>query len=71
MGRTFVFGCVLVFFVFPAKSGTTNNHRNGSSDISYLSLFSRDSTALKSFETISHGLKKMCLKFLIFGLILI
>ena len=30
------------FFVFRAKSGTANNHRNGSVDISYLTPFSRD-----------------------------
>ena len=41
-GRNFVFRCVLVsffLFCFPSKSGTTKNHRTGSSDIS----FSRDS----------------------------
>ena len=36
-GGDFVFGCVLVFllFVFHAKSGTADNHRNGLSDVSY------------------------------------
>ena len=33
---------IVSFFVPHAKSGTTNNHWNGSSDISYKSLFSRD-----------------------------
>ena len=33
--RNFDFGCVCFFFVFNAKSGTTNNHRNGSSDKSH------------------------------------
>ena len=37
-------------FVFHAKSGTTNNHRKGSSDISYQSLFSRDSNGIENFE---------------------
>ena len=48
MGRNFVFGCVLVFsFCFHAKSGTTNNHRTGLSDISYGSPYSRDSNHIK------------------------
>ena len=34
MGRKFVFAC-FNFFVFHLKSGTTNNHPTGSSDISY------------------------------------
>ena len=43
--------CILVFlflsffcffFIFHAKSGTTNNHRNGSTDILYQSLFMCD-----------------------------
>ena len=46
MGRNSIFGCVLVF-CFHAKSGTTNNHRNGSSDISYKSPIKCD---LNDFE---------------------
>ena len=34
MKRNFIFAFVLVF-CFHVKSGATNNHRNGSSDISY------------------------------------
>ena len=34
MGRNFVTGC-LSFFMPQKKSNTTNNHRNGSTDISY------------------------------------
>ena len=37
MGMKFVFGCFLVFsfFIFHIKSGITNNHRTGLSDVSY------------------------------------
>ena len=51
MGRNFVFGYILVFFfVFHAKSGTTNINRNGSSDISYKSPFNRDSIEIETFQ---------------------
>ena len=45
MGWNFVFGCCSFFFciLLPAKSGNTNNHRNGLSRESNKSLFSRDS----------------------------
>ena len=44
----------LFLLVFRAKTATTNNHRSGWSDISYLSLFSRDSNDIKKFS------KKLC-----------
>ena len=40
------------FFVFYAKSGTTNKHRKGSSDISYQSTFNRDSNDIKTISKI-------------------
>ena len=40
--------CFFLLLVFHAKSGTTNNYRNGSSDISYLSPFNRDSNGIKN-----------------------
>ena len=43
MERNFVFGCVIAFLVFQPELSTTNNHRNGSIDISYLRPLSRDS----------------------------
>ena len=46
IGRYFVVGYVLVFFllfVFQTKSATTNNHQTGLRDESYLSPFRRDS----------------------------
>ena len=55
-----MFKCVLVFFfhfVFHAKSGTLNNHRNGSSDISYSSLFSLDSNDNKKNLKNVHGVE--------------
>ena len=36
-------------FVFQANSGSTHNHENGSSDISYRSSFNRDSNYFKKF----------------------
>ena len=52
--RNFIFGCVLVFFsFFHAKSGTTNNHRNGSSIVPYYSPLSRDSRTEKFFKNLS------------------
>ena len=42
MGRNFVFGSVLIFFVFHAKSGTNNNW-TGLSDISYSIPYGHDS----------------------------
>ena len=44
---------VLFFFVFHAKSGTTNNHRKGSSDIAYQRFFSRYSNDVKFVSYIS------------------
>ena len=41
-----MFRCFIVF-VFHAKLGTTNHNWNGSSDISYLSPFNRDSNDIK------------------------
>ena len=38
------------FFLFHAKSGTTNNHRNVSSDKSYQRFFNRDSNEIKIFS---------------------
>ena len=35
MARNFVFVCVLAFFCFHAKAGSTKNDRNDLSDISY------------------------------------
>ena len=35
MGRNFVFGCAVVFFIFHKKSSTLNKHRNRLSDIPY------------------------------------
>ena len=35
IGRNFVFGCVLVFFIFHEKSGSTNTNWTGLSDISF------------------------------------
>ena len=56
MWRNFVFGSVLVFlFVFDAKTYTTNSYRNGSSDVSFRSPFSRDSNIkkiLKKFPSV-------------------
>ena len=72
-GKNFVFGCILVFFlffvVFRAKSVTTNNHRKVSNDISYKSPFSRDLNDIKSFEIFVAVSRKTSLKFLVFDLL--
>ena len=49
---------VLVFFVSHAKSGTTNNHRNGSSDTSCCSSFSRDSNGVRKIRNFSQCQEK-------------
>ena len=52
-GEIFLCGGVRNFFlVFDAKSGSTNNHRIGSSDIPYKSPFSRDSNGIKNFKIV-------------------
>ena len=65
MGRNFLFG--FFFFVFHAKSHTTNNHRTESNDISYSCPFSRDSNIRKFPKKIR--VEKNSLKLLIFCLI--
>ena len=47
-----MFSGVLVFFVFHAKSGTTNSNPNGSSDISYYSILTIDSNGVKSYPSV-------------------
>ena len=42
------------FFVLQANSKTTKNNRNVSSDISYLSPFSRDSKLLRDGDPVRH-----------------
>ena len=48
MAKNFVFGCII--FLPNAKSGITNYQRNESSNISYLSSFSRDLSDIKIFS---------------------
>ena len=62
MGTNFVFRCVLFFFVFHAKSGTTNKPRVGSSDILYYNFFSRNSK--DNIATNVPGSRKNGFKFL-------
>ena len=51
---------VFKFFCFQAKSGNTNNHRAGLSDISYYNPFKHVSNHIIIFPSVD------CLKFLIF-----
>ena len=44
--------CSLILFAFDAKSGTTNNHCNGFSDIQYCCPSSRDSNETELFPKI-------------------
>ena len=72
LGRNFVFGCVFFpFFVFHAKFGTTNNHRNGTNDISYWNPFSCYLNDSKKFQKkLSHCRKTLAYLLKIFHLYL-
>ena len=63
--------CFIFSFVFSnAKSCTTNNHQNETSDVSYESFFGRNLNDLLNFEITISVSRKVSLKFLIFGLTL-
>ena len=67
MGRNFVFGSVLVFFVFHAKSATTNNHPTGLRDTLFYSPFSCNSNMLtKSKKKVFPSVEKNRFDFLDF-----
>ena len=78
MGRNFVFGCVLVYFLynflsffsiaFKTKSGITKNYGNGTTDTSFYSYFSRDLSDIKNSQKIVPLSRKTVLKFLISNL---